>query len=470
LGLLTQHHRESPPKQTWGIGLGVVVFSLALIGLAPITQSLAKGTAPRGVWAQWRGPFGTGFSPNAQPPLRWSESKNIRWKAVIPGRGLSTPIVWEDRILLTSAIAVGAKQAERGGHSHGAHDNMPAVQRHQFVVLAINRKDGRILWQTQVREEQPHESTHVTGSWASASPATDGERIYAFFGSYGLYCLDMNGAILWSHDLGDMKVKHGHGEGSSPVLYGDVLVVNWDHEGKSFVVAYDKITGKERWRRSRNEITSWSTPTVVEFRGKAQVIVSATDRVRGYDLETGAEIWSCGGLSHNVVASPVSADGFVYVTSSYEKRAMMAIRLDKAKGDVTGTDAVVWRRFHDTPYVPSPLLYGDQLCFNRHLSGMLTCVDAKTGATLYGPVKLPGIRRLYASPVGAAGRIYVVGRQGGGVVLEKGKQFKVLAQNKLNDVFSASPAVANNELYLRGEQYLYCIAEETIDSPRLLTD
>jgi outer membrane protein assembly factor BamB len=290
---------------------------------------------------------------------------------------------------------------------------------------------------------------------------TDGERLFVSFGSRGVYCLDMDGELLWKTDLGDMRIKHGHGEGSSPVLSGETLLLNWDHEGGSFVIALDKRTGKPRWKTTRDEGTSWSTPLVVTHAGKSQVIIAATNRVRAYDLASGDVIWECGGLSGNVVASPVAGDGFVYVTNSYETREMLAIRLAGAKGDITGTNAIVWTRHRDTPYVPSPLLYGDKLYFLRHYQGYLTCVNAKSGESLFGLKRLPGIGNVYASLVGAADRIYVVDRRGAAVVIKHGPNFEVLARNKLNDSFSASPAVVGKELYLRGERYLYCIAADS---------
>ncbi|MCI0603687.1 PQQ-like beta-propeller repeat protein [bacterium] len=408
-------------------------------------------------WPQWRGPLGIGVAPSADPPLEWSEKKNIRWKVKLPGKGHSTPVIWGDRIFLTAAIPYGDPISPRFTRP-GSHDDLALVTRQRFVVLAVNRRDGKILWQRTVREDTPFEGGHYSGSFASASAVTDGRHVYAFFGSYGLYCLDLEGKLKWQTDLGDMHTLHGHGEGSSPALYSDTLIVNWDHEGSSFVIALDKRTGKQRWKMSRDEITSWSTPLVIEQNGRPQVIISATNRIRGYDLASGRLIWECGGLSHNVIASPVAARGIVYAGSSYEKRAMLAIRLDGAKGDITGTKQIVWSRDRDTPYVPSLLLYNDKLYFLKHYQGILSCLKAKTGDTIYGPVRLPGIYNVYSSPVGAAGRVYITSMEGSTIVLKHGAKPEVLALNVLDDNFNASPALVGNELFLRGEQYLYCIA------------
>ena len=441
----------------------VSMTTIALLVLPSLALINEKGLDAQHQWPQWRGPLGSGVAPHGTPPVTWSEDKNIRWKIAIPGKGHSTPIVWGDRLFITTAIRYGDALVPRHKHAHGAHDNMSGLHRQKFVVLAVNRRDGTILWQRTLRSERPHESTHETGSWASSSAVTDGEHLFASFGSRGLYCLDMNGELVWQTDVGDMQTLHGHGEGSSPALYGNTLIITWDHQGESFVMALDKRTGKQRWKTARDEVTSWATPLVVENDGKPQVIIAATKRVRAYDLANGDVIWECGGLSGNVVASPVAADGFVYVTNSYETRAMLAIRLAAAQGDITGTDAVAWTRDRDTPYVPSPLLYGNMLYYLKHYQGFLTCVNAKTGKRLFGPQRLSGIQNVYASLVGAADRIYVVSRNGATAVIRQSAEFELLALNHLEDSFSASPAIVGNELYLRGERYLYCITEESPD-------
>lgn len=384
----------------------------------------------------------------------------MRWKVALPGKGHSSPVVWGDRIFLTTAIPHGGQVDPPVGRRPGEHDNILKVRTNAFTVLAIDRKDGKVLWQNTVRDQVPHEARHDTGSFASASPVTDGERVYAFFGSHGLYCLDWDGTILWQRDLGDMESKHGHGEGSSPVLYGDTLVVNWDHEGPSFVVAFDKRTGEERWRKERDEPTSWSTPHVFVHQDKPQVAISAANRIRSYDLASGALIWECGGLSRNVVAGPVSDEGILIAGSSYEKQAILGIRLDGAKGDITGGEQVAWIRRYDTPYVPALLLYQGNVYFLRHYQGVLTCLNAKSGEEVYSRARLSGIRNVYSSPVAADGRIYITSMDGVTVVFTAGADPNVLAQNRLDDNFSASAALAGKELFLRGEKSLYCIAEE----------
>lgn len=412
-------------------------------------------------WPQWRGPFANGVAPHANPPTEWSESKNVRWKLPLSGKGHSSPIVIGDRVVLMMATPVGDAQKPVFDSAPGVHDSVPVTHRHQYSVMAVSRATGAILWQKVVREEWPHEGGHETGSPASNSPVTDGQFIYAFFGSRGLFCLDMEGAVRWEQQLGHMQTLHAHGEGSSPALYQDTLIVNWDHEGESALYAFNKATGQQRWRVTREEKTSWSTPLVVEHEGKPQIVVSATKRVRGYDLATGAVLWECAGLTDNVVSSPVHTRGIVIAGNSYYQQAMVAIRLAGARGDISRTDRVAWRLNRLTPYVSSPLLYGDTLYFLRHNQNVLSRLDPETGQPRGEPLRLDGIRDfIFSSPVGAAGRIYITGRDGNTTVLRHDRGNATLAVNHLDDSFSASAAVSGGELYLRGEKNLYCLAAD----------
>ena len=422
-------------------------------------------------WPQWRGPLLTGAALYGDPPVAWSETKNVKWKVEIPGKGSATPVIWGDTIFVLTAIptekkapaAIEDKAAAPAPESGGERrqSRPPGIKPEfvqRFTILAINRKDGKTLWQRSLREELPHDGTHATNTWASASALTDGERVYAFFGSRGLYALDMKGNVKWEKDLGDMTIKLGFGEAASPALHGDRLVVNWDHEGESFIVALDKRTGKEVWRTPREEKTSWSTPLVVEVGGRAQVITSATSRGRSYDLATGELLWHATVMTANVIPTPVHSDGLVFLTSGFRGNALLAVRLAEAKGDVTNSSAIVWRYDRDTPYVPSPLLYGDQLYILKSNNGILTSFEARTGKKLYGEQRLEGVPNVYASPLGVAGRIYVAGRDGGVAVVQQGPEFKQLAANQLDDGFDASPVAVDNELYLRGQRFLYRIS------------
>ena len=415
-------------------------------------------------WHQWRGPLMTGVSPNGTPPLEWSETKNVTWKVAIPGRGHSTPIIWGNQIfILTAEQEEKAKPAPKAEGEQGRGRGMPSRKtdvKHKFVVMSINRSDGKVMWEKTVKEEVPQDATHDLGSWASGSPITDGEFVYAYFGSRGLYCLDMSGSLKWERDFGQMNKRMQFGEGSSPTLYGDKIIVLWDHEGDSFVAALDKKTGKDIWKKDRDEGTSWSTPFVVEVDGKPQVITSATNRVRSYGLANGNLIWECSGMTSNVIPTPMELDGVLYVMSGFRGNALLAIRLSGAKGDITDSEAILWKLDKDTPYTPSGLLYQDKLYFLRANNGILSCFDARTGQEYYSRERLEGIGNLYTSPVGANGRIYILGQKGTMYVVAYGPEFKILAKNTLEDSFHASPAVVGNQVYLRGFEYLYRIEEK----------
>jgi outer membrane protein assembly factor BamB len=397
-------------------------------------------------WPQWRGPHANGVSGSATPPTEWSETKNVRWKVELPGRGASTPVIWGDRVFVSTAVPVG-------GSGHRAQ--------HRFMVIAFNRTDGKIAWQHTAREEAPHEGTHQEfGTMASSSAVTDGQHLIASFESRGIYALDMNGKQVWQKDLGDKTMRNEFGEGTSPALYKDKLFVVWDHQGESFIVALNKATGAELWRAKRDEIDSWATPLVVETGGKAQVVTGAMRRVRAYDADTGAVVWETGGLTMNPIPSPVSADGLVFLMSGFRGNSLKAIRIADAKGDITGTPNVVWSLDRDTPYVPSPLLYDGILYFLKSNNGLLSAFDAKSGKPYYQAQRIDAVPSVFASPVGAAGRVYLLGQQGTSVVLKHGPTLELLATNTLEDKFDASPALVDREMYLRGYKTLYCVAEK----------
>ncbi len=429
-------------------------LALAAAFLLHIALDGAEAPADR-YWPQWRGPQSTGVAPHADPPIEWSETKNVRWKIELPGRGSSSPIVWGDRIFLTTAIPSGTS----GAASHEPRGGIEPRVPHRFVVVALDRRTGKVVWERVAREEAPHEATHQdNGTWASSSAVTDGEHVIASFESRGIYAFDLDGTPVWQADLGDKKMRNEFGEGSTPALHGNRLVVVWDHQGGSFVAALDKRTGKELWRSARDEIDTWATPLVVEHGGRAQVIVSGMNRLRSYDLETGAVIWHTEGLTMNPIPSPVAGGGMVFATSGFRGNSLKAIRLAGAKDDITGTPAVAWTLDRDTPYVPSPLLYDGVLYILKTNNGLLSAFDAKTGTPVYQLQRLEKAPNVFASPVAAAGRVYIAGRDGVTVVLRHGRQFEVIAENTLDDGFDASPALIDGEIIMRGYKFVYSIA------------
>jgi len=419
-----------------------VSFLYSCVVAVPLLVALAAVPALAADWLEWRGPLRTGESPTADPPTEWSEAKNVRWKVEVPGLGLGSPIVRGDAVLVSTAVP-------------GEKD--PAAR--DFAVIAYDRKDGKQRWKSVLHSEVPHEGKHNDNSFASASLLTDGKRLYAYFGSRGLYALDLSGKLIWEKQLGRMQTRNGFGEAASPALYGDTLVVTWDHEGPDFIVALDAASGKERWRKERDEPTTWATPLVVTGEGAPQVVVAGTNRVVSYDLATGEERWRAGGLTPNAIPSPVYGDGIVYVTSGFRGNALQAIRLSAAKGEVASPPALVFRYDKDTPYVPSPLLYKGQLYFLKSNSGVITALDAKDGSVRFSE-RLEAVPNVYASPVGAAGRVYVTGREGTVAVLAAGPKLELLATNRLEDGFDASPALVDREIYLRGRKHLYRISAD----------
>ena len=427
--------------------VGAALVSSVLTAADPVAEQF---------WPQWRGPFATGVSRRADPPLEWSETKNIRWKSEIPGRGSASPVVWGDRLFVVSAVPVGVT----GAASHEPRVGIEPRDVHRFILLAIDRRTGRVVWERTAREERPREPSMKDGTWASSSAITDGRRVFAFFESSGLYAYDMEGTLLWQKRLGEKKMFADVGEsGSTPVLYGDRLVIAWDHQGSSFVVALDARTGDEIWRAGRQEVDAWATPLVVEHEGRAQVVTAAEKRVRSYDLETGKLVWESAGLTMNPIPSPVAEDGMVFATAGFRGSNLKAIRLADAKGDITGSKAIAWTLDRDTPYVPSPLLYDGVLYLLKSNSGILSAFNAKTGQPHYQVQRLAGLSEVYSSPVGARGRVYITSRDGTTLVIRHGAKYEVLATNRLDDGFDASAALVDGNIYLRGYRYLYNIAE-----------
>ncbi|REK07881.1 MAG: hypothetical protein DWQ37_20980 [Planctomycetota bacterium] len=414
-------------------------------------------------WHQWRGPLANGFAPEADPPTEWSGEQNVKWKVPVPGQGESTPIVWDDRIFITTAIETDREEEQPPAEEAEAPGGNPfRIERpthyYKFVVQCYDRGDGKLRWEKVVTEAVPHEGHHKDHGYASPSPTTDGKHVWASFGSRGLYCFTVDGEPVWSRDLGDLHMYRFFGEATSPVLEGDTLLVNWDHEGDSFLYALDAHSGKTKWQTPREPGSSWSTPLVVEYDGSKQVVVNSNKKARGYDFETGDVLWECGGQTLAIIPCPVAYDGKVFLMSGYPQSALVAVPLD-ARGDITGTDEVAWSRSSDTPYCPSPVLVDGNLWFNKSNSAILTVLDAKTGDPVIEKQRLPDIRNVYASPVAAAGKIFFTDRDGTTLVLANASEVKPLATNDLGDSVDASPALVGEEVILRSKTHLYCVGK-----------
>ncbi len=412
-------------------------------------------------WHQWRGPEANGVSRTATPPIHWSEKKNIRWKVSVDGSGTSTPIIWTNKVFLLTAINTGKvdpslpKPEDQPKRVFGiTHPNTS----YRFDVLCLDRDSGNELWRQTATERIPHEGHHGDASFASASPMTDGRRLYCWFGSAGLFCYDLNGKKLWERKLGKAHVGASLGEGCSPVVHDGKVVIVRDHSRQSTIEVLDAETGETQWKKDRDEGNAWATPRVLEHGGRTQVITNGSNLVRSYDLETGNIIWQCSGLTGNAIPAPVVENDVVYCMSGYQGYSLLAIPLS-AKGDISGSNTIIWSRRRGTPYVPSPVLYDGMLFFNQSNQAIWSCVDSKTGETILERTRLQDVSRIYASPVAAAGRIYITGRGGTTLVLRRSKKLEAVATNKLDDLIDASPALAGKQLFLRGSKFLYCIEE-----------
>jgi len=420
-----------------------MLLSLALLCSFP-------PTAGPDDWSGWRGPHGDGTA-DGSPPIEWSEGKNVRWKAPLPGAGLSSPIVWGTRVFVTTAVPTGKKRAGVVDE----HFREPfELEEQEFVVLAFERSSGKELWRKRVHQAMPHEPTHPTNTYATPTPATDGERVYCSFGSYGLYALTPAGELVWQVDLGDLT-NNGHGEGSSPLLHDGSVILLWAHWGDSFLIALDAASGKERWRSPLPEGNNCSTPLVVHVEGEDQIVV-AGKRTSAFDPATGKELWSFGeqeSRGNTSMASPVALGELVLVPSvdRGDLRALVALP--------GGEPAeMLWSK-RSSDNIPSLLAYDQRLYLLKGDSGQLTVMDSASGDVEYGPERLKGVSEAWASPVIAGGRLYVAGRDGRVDVLSLAPEVRSLAVNVLEDGFDASPAVAGNELFLRGKSHLFCLAE-----------
>ena len=429
-------------------------------------------------WGHWRGDGGNGVATNAKPPVTWSDTENIKWKVKIPGKGSGSPIIWGDKVFVVTAVRSDGKEepkaaaggggrggprggarGSRGGGRGGRGASTP-LPKLQFKVMCFNRENGEVVWEKMATESTPHEGTHSTNNYASASPCTDGEHVYAHFGSRGVYCYTMDGELKWKRDdLGEMKARASFGEGSSPVLAGDKLIVPWDHEGPSSLYALNKANGETIWKTDRDEPTNWATPLVIEHEGKKQVVMNGQTAARSYDLETGKELWHCGGQTDRPCASAVAGDGLVYVGSGH-RGAFLAAFSPGGKGDVKGTENVVWSVNRDTPDIASPLLSQGRLYFYKAKEGIISCLDAATGKPHYNATRVPRLTgKIYASPIAANGHVYLTDRNGTTVVIKDSDEFSVVANNSVGETVDATPAPVDNQLFIRGESHLFCIQE-----------
>ncbi|HSB10253.1 MAG TPA: PQQ-binding-like beta-propeller repeat protein [Blastocatellia bacterium] len=430
--------------------------------VAAAVAPLSSHATPKSNWSGWRGPEGNGVSTETNLPMDWSSTKNVKWKTPIPGRGHSSPIVWENRIFLTTDIegdtVPGAKAVEHkdDGKPFKHPDSVGGDRKHTFKVLSIDRGTGKVLWERTAYEGTVYDDRHRKGSYASPTPATDGRYVFAYFGSEGLYCYDYNGKLIWQAVPGKIAT-FGMGPGTSPVLFEETVILQCDEDNgeKSFIVALDKKTGKEAWKTPRKVQASWSTPLIVRTAQRAELITSGNELIISYDPKTGKELWRSKGHQSNAIATPVAGNGMVFVYAGFPVKKTFAIVLG-GSGDLTDTKNVAWQYDKGTAYVPSSILYGDYLYLMSD-RGIITCLDAKTGKIVYEGGRIPIPATFTASPVAFDGKILLTSEDGDTFVIKAGPKHEVIATNSIAEPVYASPAISDGMIFIRGEQNLYCI-------------
>ena len=404
------------------------------------------------VWPQFRGPESAGVAEDARLPERWSPTENVAWKTEIPGAGWSSPVVWGDRVFVTSVVAMVEQEKPRIGiYLDGRRVNPPPGE-HRWMVYCMDANTGRIRWEREVHRSVPKSARHLKNSFASETPVTDGERVYAYFGNVGVFAFDMDGTLVWSQPFGPFATRTGWGTAASPVFHDGRLYIVCDNEEQSFLVAFDGKTGTQIWRVERDEKSSWSTPHIWQHDGKTEIVTNASHRIRSYDLD-GKLIWDMGGASSIAIPTPLSRFGMVYVSSGYVQdsiRPVFAVRPG-------GTTA--WSLPQGGPYNTSPLIYGDQYytLFDR---GFFASHDARTGKEIYDKVRIdPAAGAFTASPWAYNGRIFALSEEGVTFVIQAGPEYRLLGKNSLDEMTLATPAIARGSLFIRTASKLYCIRE-----------
>jgi len=416
-------------------------------------------------WGQFRGPGSAGVVQDGKLPERWSSTENVAWKTEIPGVGWSSPIVAGGKIFLTSVVSTDSPEPPKKGLYFGGNRGTPK-DLHKWMVYAVDFQTGKIAWEREVHRAVPAVARHLKNSYASETPVTDGERVYAYFGSAGLFCFDLNGKQLWSQKWGPYETRYGWGTSASPVLHeGRIYIVN-DNDVQSFLVALDKKTGKQIWRVERDEMSNWATPFIWASGRRTEIITPGTRRVRSYDLD-GKLLWELGGMSSIAIPTPFTRHGLLYVTSGYvgdQVRPVFAIK-PGASGDIslkpgeTSNAHVAWFHPQAGPYNPSPIVYGDHYytLFDR---GFFTAHDARTGKEVYGKVRIDEAAAAFtASPWAYNGKIFALSEDGDTFVIQAGAEYKLLGKNTLDEMCMATPAIANGSLILRTASKLYRIGK-----------
>jgi outer membrane protein assembly factor BamB len=410
----------------------VIALVLCLAAAAQTARMIEVQGEGRKYWPQWRGPSGQGLVESKGYPDTWSATENVLWKAQVPGRGHSSPIVWRDRIFLTTA-----------------HDGS------RRALLCFHRADGRLLWESAVPAPRTVEGLHRKNSYASATPATDGERVYALFGDAGLAAFDFNGKQVWHYPFG--ATSNYHGQAGSPLLYKDRVIFYQDQRSNAFIAAIDAKTGKELWKTPRTESVGWGTPVAIHAGTRDEIVVSGQYTVRAYDPDSGKELWSVKGTTMEVTPTPAVAHGLVFCPSG-RAGPTLAIK-PGGSGDVTASH-VVWQTPRGSPFIPSPLVYGEHLYLVNDMTSIATCLEAKTGKLVWQE-RLGEARRegFSASPLAVDGKIFFTNDDGETFVVAAGPQFHLLRVNRLGEQTLATPALVDGKWYFRTATHLLAIGK-----------
>ncbi len=424
--------------------------------------ALAAGAAD---WPGWRGATGEGVAAAGERvPLRWSATENVKWKTPLPGVGHSSPIVYGRRVFVTSAVSLdpATEKIFRPGYYSDGNRDEPDAAIHRWVVLSVDLDTGKILWEQVASERRPPSPRHTKNSYASETPVTDGRYVFAYFGAEGLFCYDYDGKLVWKRDFGPIRTRDGWGTATSPILYKDTVIITRDSEEDSFLYAVEKRTGEIKWKVPRDEKTSWSTPSVITLGGRTELIVSATNRARSYNPDTGRLYWEVGGMTGIHAPTAVTGHGLVYLSSGYRSGPIIAVR-PGGHGDFTlkenesSNEFVAWSQKAGGAQITSPVVVGDYL-YVLGDRGILSAYNARTGERIYQE-RIETGQTFSASPVVAAGRIYCASEDGDTFVFRPGPKYEVLAKNPLGEVIMASPAVVDNSFVIRTRKHLYRIAE-----------
>lgn len=415
-------------------------------------------------WPQFRGPQAGVVADDPRLPETWSRTENVAWKADVPGLGWSSPVVWNDHVIVTAAVTASDAEKPKPGLYLGTYITEPKGE-YKWAVYDYDLKTGKRRWEREVKAAVPSGAKHLKNSYASETPVTDGERVYVYFGNVGLFVFDMNGKPLWSKPMGPFKIRNGWGTSSSPVLHRDRVYLVVDNDDRSFMVAYNKITGAEAWRVERQEGTNWTTPFVWENDKRTEIVTAGSDKTRSYDVD-GTLLWELSGMSTIAIPTPFARHGLLFVSSGYvadQLRPTYAIR-PGASGNIsltageTSNAFIAWSNPTAGPYNPTPLAYGDYL-YTLHDRGFLTCHDARTGKEIYGRQRISAESTGFtSSPWAYNGKVFLLSEDGDTFVVQAGPEFKVLAKNALGELALATPAVADRSVVIRTASNLYRIA------------